>query len=119
MVKEMARVRHAIRDRLGRATTMGFGPRYLHSVGQIHKGGPNHAVYFIVTAKPRKDIEMREAGMTFGVLDRALAVGDHQALQALERRVYSIHLESPARFRDLTPAFLAAIDHVPPIAEVS
>ena len=119
VVKKMARVRRAIRDRLGRATTMGFGPRYLHSAGQIHKGGPDQAVYFIVTAEPRKDIEMREAGMTFGVLDSALAVGDHQALQALGRRVYSIHLESPARFRDLAPAFLAAIDHVPPISEVS
>ena len=119
VVKKMARVRHAIRDRLGRTTTMGFGPRYLHSAGQIHKGGPDQAVYFIVTAEPRKDIEMREAGMTFGVLDSALAVGDHQALQALGRRVYSIHLESPARFRDLAPAFLAAIDHVPPTSEVS
>ena len=117
--KEMARVRHAIRDRLGRATTIGFGPRYLHSTGQIHKGGPDQAVFFIVTAEPRKDIKMREAGMTFGVLNRALAVGDHQALQALERRVYSIHLESPARFRDLTSAFLAAIDHTPPIVEAS
>ncbi len=119
VVKKMTHVRRAIRDQLGRTTTLGFGPRYLHSTGQIHKGGPDHAVYLIVTAEPIKDVELPEAGMTFGILARAQAVGDHQALLALGRRAYGIHLESPARFQDLAAALLAAIDHLQQSSEVT
>jgi hypothetical protein len=108
----MTRVRRAIRDKLNKVSTLGFGPRYLHSTGQIHKGGPNRAVYLLVTAEPEKDIKVPEFGIDFGVLERAQAIGDLRALQALGRRAYGIHLESPTKFRDLAKALLASVDRV-------
>jgi hypothetical protein len=112
VIKRMARVRRGIRDRLKKATAQGFGPRYLHSTGQIHKGGPNRAIYLMVTAEPDKDVIVPEHGFNFGILERAQAIGDLKALQTLGRRVYGIHLESPARFRDLTTALLASLEHI-------
>jgi len=110
VIKRMARVRRGIRDRLKKATAQGFGPRYLHSTGQIHKGGPNRAIYLMVTAEPDKDVIVPDLGFNFSILERAQAIGDFEALQTLGRRVYGIHLESPARFRDLTTALLASIE---------
>jgi transaldolase/glucose-6-phosphate isomerase len=112
VIKRMARVRRGIRDKFKKATAHGFGPRYLHSTGQIHKGGPNRAAYIIVTAEPDKDVMVPEFGLNFGILERAQAIGDLEALQTLGRQVYSIHLDSPARFRDLATALLASIDHI-------
>lgn len=112
VIKQMTRVRRAIRDKLNKVSTLGFGPRYLHSTGQIHKGGPNRAVYLLVTAEPEKDIKVPEFGIGFGILERAQAIGDLRALQALGRRAYGIHLESPTKFRDLAKALLASVDRV-------
>jgi transaldolase/glucose-6-phosphate isomerase len=111
-IKSVEKVRRMIRDSLGRATTMGFGPRYLHSTGQLHKGGPDRAVYLIVTAEPDTDFDLPGKEITFGVLNRAQATGDLQALLSLGRRAYGIHLESPHRVRDLLDTLHTAIDHL-------
>ena len=77
---------------LGCATTLGFGPRYLHSTGQLHKGGPNTGLFLVVTADDAEDAEIPETEFTFGRLKRAQARGDIRALLARGRRVAHVHL---------------------------
>jgi len=79
----------------GCATTLGFGPRYLHSTGQLHKGGPNSGLFLVVTADDAEDAEIPEMGITFGRLKRAQARGDMRALLARGRRVAHVHLARP------------------------
>jgi transaldolase/glucose-6-phosphate isomerase len=86
-------VRVAIRARSRTATTLGIGPRYLHSTGQYHKGGPNTVLAFVLTAEDRTRSEVPEAGYTFSVLKRAQALGDVQTLEAHGRRVVRLHLK--------------------------
>jgi len=83
---------------LGCATTLGFGPRYLHSTGQLHKGGPNTGLFLVITADDAEDLEIPEQGRTFGELKQAQARGDVRALLARGRRVAHVHL---ARLEDL------------------
>jgi len=85
--------RQAIRSRAHVATTFGVGPRYLHSTGQYHKGGPNTALAFIVTADDDTATEIPEAGYTFAGLKRAQALGDVETLEAHDRRTVHIHLK--------------------------
>ncbi len=77
------------------ATTLGFGPRYLHSTGQLHKGGPNTGLFLVITADDAEDVEIPEMGRTFGELKRAQARGDIRALLARGRRVAHAHLGRP------------------------
>jgi glucose-6-phosphate isomerase len=86
-------VRDAIRSRKRVASTFGVGPRYLHSTGQYHKGGPNTAVAFVITADDATQTPIPEAGYTFSVLKRAQALGDTQTLEAHERRTVRIHVK--------------------------
>src|SRR5882762_2853125 len=69
-----------VRASWGRAldcvTTLGFGPRYLHSTGQLHKGGPNTGLFLVITTDEAKDLPIPEQGLTFGALKRAQARGD-------------------------------------------
>jgi hypothetical protein len=88
-------VRAAWARDLGCATTLGFGPRYLHSTGQLHKGGPNTGLFLVVTADDAEDADIPEMGMTFGRLKRAQARGDIRALVARGRRVAHVHLRRP------------------------
>lgn len=76
------------------AATSGYGPRLLHSTGQLHKGGPNTGLFLQVTADHRQDIPIPGEPYTFGVLADAQALGDLQTLQSLGRRVIRIHLKS-------------------------
>jgi hypothetical protein len=85
-------VRAAWAHQLGCATTLGFGPRYLHSTGQLHKGGPNTGLFLVVTADDAEDADIPEMGTTFGRLKRAQARGDIRALVARGRRVAHVHL---------------------------
>ena len=82
----------------GLATTVGFGPTYLHSTGQLHKGGPNTGLFLVVTADDDADAAIPGLPFTFGRLQRAQALGDVAALQARGRRVAYVHL---SRARDL------------------
>ncbi len=92
------RVRVAWGRALGIVTTVGFGPRYLHSTGQLHKGGPNTGLFLVVTADLSEDLEIPGMGTSFGQLERAQAMGDVRALLARGRRVCHVHL---ARALDL------------------
>ena len=82
------RVRLAIRDRHRVATTTGFGPRFLHSTGQLHKGGPNDGVFIqVVDANRDVDVPIPGQPYTFGTLIDAQALGDLRALRTRGRRV--------------------------------
>jgi transaldolase/glucose-6-phosphate isomerase len=85
-------LRVAIRSRGGYATTVGIGPRYLHSTGQYHKGGPPTGVFLIITADDRTNTPIPGARYSFSTLKRAQALGDYQALAAHDRRVARIQL---------------------------
>jgi glucose-6-phosphate isomerase len=77
------------------ATMLGYGPRYLHSTGQLHKGGPNTGVFVVVTAPAADDLEIPGQPYSFGVLEMAQAAGDFQSLDRAGRR--ALHLHLPAR----------------------
>ena len=91
--KQLARLRVLLRDRLQVATTLGAGPRYLHSTGQLHKGGPPTGVFVMLTAETGEDVPIPFAPYSFGVLIDAQAGGDFEALVAKNRRALRIHLE--------------------------
>jgi len=89
-------MRRIVRERLRVATTRGFGPRYLHSTGQLFKGGPPTGRFVVFTAESPLDLEIPGEPYTFGTLLRAQALGDVQALRAGGRAVLHIHLTDPA-----------------------
>jgi hypothetical protein len=91
----LAAVRQRWARALGIATTVGFGPRYLHSTGQLHKGGPNTGLFLVVTADAAQDLEIPTMGTSFARLERAQAIGDIRALLARRRRVCHVHLGRP------------------------
>ena len=70
----------------------GYGPRYLHSTGQLHKGGPNSGLFLVVTAEPEADLPVPEEPFSFGVLEMAQALGDFQSLDRTGRRAIHVHL---------------------------
>jgi hypothetical protein len=86
-------LRLAIRDRLRLATTVGFGPRFLHSTGQLHKGGPGTGLFLQVIDDAEPDLAVPETGYTFGRLVRAQADGDYGALAAKGRRLLRVDLD--------------------------
>lgn len=91
----LERVRAAWSTATGCAATLGFGPRYLHSTGQLHKGGPNRGLFLVVTADVAADLEIPGMDTTFGTLERAQALGDVRALLGRGRRVAHVHVASP------------------------
>jgi transaldolase/glucose-6-phosphate isomerase len=103
--------RQAVRDRTGAATMCGYGPRYLHSTGQLHKGGPNTGVFLLITAAPRQDVPIPGEPFSFGTLEQAQALGDFASLGAEGRRALHAHLPAPdrARLRQLADALLARL----------
>ncbi len=87
-------LRLSIQQKTGLATTLGFGPRFLHSTGQLHKGGANNGLFIQITTDAASDIEIPTQGMSFGTLERAQALGDYAALDASGRRVLRLHVAS-------------------------
>ncbi|RAQ95669.1 hypothetical protein A4R35_09000 [Thermogemmatispora tikiterensis] len=79
-------LRLRLRDRYRVATTLGYGPRFLHSTGQLHKGGPNNGVFIQITGDVKQDIAIPGEPYTFGILKEAQALGDLFALSAHQRR---------------------------------
>ena len=77
----------------GIATTAGYGPRYLHSTGQLHKGGPPSGIYLQLTHQHAADLDIPGWPFSFGVLADAQALGDLQSLDELGRRTVSLRLE--------------------------
>lgn len=92
IIEAMQDIRRLVRDHLGMATTLGFGPRYLHSTGQFHKGGPNKGLFMMLTAEDKEDISIPHQIYSFGTLKMAQALGDLEALRRHGRRVLRVHL---------------------------
>ncbi len=90
--RALERVRHALRSRFGVATCIGFGPRFLHSTGQAHKGGPNSGVFIQITCDDAVDVPVPGRRYSFGVVKAAQARGDLQVLAARGRRVLRLHV---------------------------
>jgi transaldolase/glucose-6-phosphate isomerase len=85
-------IRLRLRDLRQVATTLGYGPRFQHSTGQEHKGGPNTGVFLQFVATDTVDVPIPDESYTFSVLKQAQALGDLQSLEAHERRVIRIDL---------------------------
>ena len=92
---EVARFRRAVRERTRAATMFGYGPRYLHSTGQLHKGGASNGMFLIISASPRSDVAIPGQAFSFGTLELAQAIGDFQSLDAAGRRALHVHLPAP------------------------
>jgi transaldolase/glucose-6-phosphate isomerase len=92
MIAALQKMRVAIREKTRCAVTAGFGPRFQHSTGQFHKGGPNRGWFIQIVYEAREDAEIPTQGFTFGTLLRAQAVGDYEALKAAGRRVLRVRL---------------------------
>jgi hypothetical protein len=86
------RIRARLRDATGIATTGGFGPRYLHSTGQLHKGGPAVGWFLQLTADHPEDLAVPGKPYSFGQLVDAQARGDMEALEAHDLPVLRVHL---------------------------
>lgn len=87
-------LREKILNSVNKATTLGFGPRFLHSTGQLHKGGQAGGLFIHFTRDAEVDFEIPGEGMSFGTLQRAQALGDLQALVQKERKALRVHLKS-------------------------
>ncbi len=92
MVEAFQELRRVMRDKSKLAVTLGLGPRYLHSTGQLHKGGPPSALIIQITADDPHDLPIPGETFTFAVLKNAQALGDLQALRNKGRRVIRVHL---------------------------
>lgn len=106
------RLRARLRDATGNATTAGFGPRYLHSTGQLHKGGPAVGWFIQLTADHPDDLPVPGKPYTFGQLIDAQAHGDFEALEARELAILRVHLgaDVDAGLAVLESALAAALD---------
>ncbi|OGR60001.1 MAG: hypothetical protein A2X34_08870, partial [Elusimicrobia bacterium GWC2_51_8] len=92
---ELKKLRESVKTRASSATLMSYGPRYLHSSGQLHKGGPDNALFVILTNQAQKDISIPGEKYTFCQLEMAQALGDFEALESKGRRVLRLHLKHP------------------------
>jgi transaldolase/glucose-6-phosphate isomerase len=106
-------MRHLVRDRKRVATTVGFGPRFLHSTGQAHKGGPNSGVFLQLTCDDPHDLPVPGQKYPFGAIKRAQAIGDFEVLSARGRRLLRVHLGTDvgAGLSTLRAAFEEALGH--------
>ena len=95
--RALTAIRLAIRDKHHVATTLGYGPRYLHSTGQLHKGGPNTGLFVQLVGDDPKDIKIPGQKFSFGVLKQAQALGDFQALRNHGRRVLRVQVRDVAQ----------------------
>jgi len=88
----LQKVRNELLSRTRLATTLGYGPRFLHSTGQLHKGGQNNGIFLQLIDEPEHDISVPEKGFSFGKLIGAQSLGDYQALIQRGRRVLRVNL---------------------------
>ena len=106
----LQKIRAKLRDRTKAATTVGFGPRFLHSTGQLHKGGPNTGVFLQIVDEPAEPLPVPETNYSFAQLIRAQAEGDYQALKQRGRRVLRVQLgrETAAGLRQLVESLVGS-----------
>jgi glucose-6-phosphate isomerase len=93
---ELERIRDLLAARAGRPVTFGWGPRFLHSTGQFHKGGPAVGVFLQITETPAEDLAIPDRPFTFGELIAAQASGDASVLAEHGRPVLTLTLTDPA-----------------------
>jgi hypothetical protein len=93
--EKLQEIRTHIANRFHLATTLGFGPRFLHSTGQLHKGGKNNGFFIVITVDEEQNMPVPNQGISFKELLYAQALGDIEALKAAGRRVLCVHLKSP------------------------
>jgi glucose-6-phosphate isomerase/transaldolase/glucose-6-phosphate isomerase len=86
-------LRVTIRDATKATTTFGYGPRFLHSTGQFHKGGPPAGIFLQLVHDGPQDVEIPRAGYTFGTLKNAQATGDLQTLRAHQLPAERVRLD--------------------------
>jgi transaldolase/glucose-6-phosphate isomerase len=104
MVEVIQKLRVAIREKTGCPVSAGFGPRFQHSTGQFHKGGPNKGFFIQVVYDAENDFDIPTQGLTFGTLIRAQALGDYEALLAAGRKAIRVRLSTPADLEKLIEA---------------
>lgn len=92
----LGRLASKLEEALQVAATKGYGPRYLHSTGQLHKGGANKGVFVVLTDEDNIDLEIPDQPYSFSILKQAQALGDFEALKSADRRVARIHLGKSA-----------------------
>jgi glucose-6-phosphate isomerase len=105
--ERLQRLRLACRAATRLATTLGYGPRFLHSTGQLHKGGPNNGIFLQLTADEGPEVPIPGERYDFGTLLRAQAAGDYEVLERRRRRVMRVHLG-----RDVDRALDALVEAV-------
>jgi transaldolase / glucose-6-phosphate isomerase len=105
----LQKMRTAVRDKFKIATTIGFGPRYLHSTGQIHKGGPATGYFIEITTDDPQDVLIPGEPYTFAALKSAQGLGDYRALKNRGRKIIRIHLKSEADLVRVREALCNAI----------
>jgi glucose-6-phosphate isomerase len=88
----LQKIRLLIRDRFHLATGLGYGPRFLHSTGQLHKGGPAKGLFLQITAEDARDLAIPRESYTFGILKKAQALGDYYSLIRRGLRTLHLHL---------------------------
>jgi len=105
----LGRLRQTLARRLGVPATLGYGPRFLHSTGQLHKGGPNTGVFLQLTSDDVDAPQIPEQGYSFGVLKQAQSLGDFAVLCERGRRALRIHL--PSNVASALEELAKRIDH--------
>ncbi len=90
--QRLLKLRDTIRARTKLASTLGFGPRYLHSTGQLHKGGPAKSLFILITSPSPEDLPIPGESYTFAGLELAQAMGDYSALENKARWVIHVRL---------------------------
>jgi transaldolase/glucose-6-phosphate isomerase len=88
----LASIRRRVGNQTWAATTAGYGPRFLHSTGQLHKGGPNTGVFLQLVDRPVRDMPVPGSDITFGRIIAAQALGDYAAMREKGRRVLRVDL---------------------------
>ncbi|GAA1365230.1 glucose-6-phosphate isomerase [Catellatospora chokoriensis] len=94
---DAAKLREQLAAASGRPVTFGWGPRFLHSTGQYHKGGPQHGAFLQITGDVAEDLAVPGKPYTFGQLQAAQAAGDRQALAGRDRPLLHLHLTDRAK----------------------
>jgi transaldolase/glucose-6-phosphate isomerase len=112
--ESLADIRQQVQDKLRIATTSGYGPRFLHSTGQYHKGGPNVGLFVQFTADHPQDLPLPGRTYTFGTFENAQAQGDLKALRDNGRRAIHIHLgpDPEQALHTVRQALASALSHI-------
>jgi len=92
--KSLKEFRKSLLGKFSLPVTLGFGPRFLHSTGQLHKGGKNGGQFIVLTQDPAVDLEIPGEGIHFSMLEKAQALGDIQALESHGRKVLRVHFKA-------------------------